>query len=378
MPSPDVSPFIDLTLYDRDPQDVFDAAVTDLQIKMPEWAPREGNTEVMLMESLALEAAELIFALNRIPNSTVETVLKLYGIDRDAGEPPTTSLLVTLAGSQGYTIPPITVRLDLGNNLDPVVFATDSDVVVPAGQTTVTIAATGDRFTADANGTPAGTFVELLETLFFVEHVELATDVTGGRDPETDDTYFERGVQRFGRLSDTLVLPRHFTTYALEQPYVKRATTMDNYDPANDPEGDGPTGNDPGHVTVAVYGDSQFVAQTDKDTLLAGMSDLSLANLTVHVVDPTITTVDVTVTVVGDPSFIPTDVVNNVKTAVQDYLSPMTWEWGGVVRRNELISVISNVAGVDYIQDFSAPAADVNLTGVANLTQAGTITVTVM
>lgn len=377
VPSPDVSPFIDLTLYDRDPQDVFEAGITDLQIKLPEWAPREGNTEVLLLEAMALEVAELIFTANRIPSSVVETILKLYGITRDAGEAPTVDLLVTLAGTQGYTIPAgINVRLDLPGGVDPIVFTTGAETVVALGVSTVTLSAVGDRFTAAANGTPAGTLVEMLESIFFIEKVELATAVIGGRDPEFDDTYFERGVQRFSRLSDTLVLPRHFTTYAMENPLVKRAVSIDNYDPTADPDGNGPTGNDPGHVTVAVYGDNVMLTAGEKTDLYTEMDGLALANLAVHVVDPTVTPVDVTVQVQVEKTYALNDVVDNVTAAINDYLSPLTWEWGDVVRRNELISVISSAPGVSYLESMTAPAADIVLPGVANLTTTGTVTIT--
>lgn len=377
MPSPDVSPFIDLTLYDRDPQDVFEAGISDLQIKLPEWAPREGNTEVLLLEAMALEVAELIFAANRIPSSVVETVLKLYGINRDAGEAPTADLLVTLAGTQGYTIPAgINVRLDLPGGVEPLVFTTGAEVVVPVDTSTVTLSAVGDRFTAEANGTPAGTLLEVLESIFFIEKIELATPVANGRDPEFDDTYFERGAQRFSRLSDTLVLPRHFTTYALEDPLVKRAYAIDNYDPAADPEGDGPTGNDPGHVTVAVYGNGVMLTTAEKDALDAEMEGMAMANLAVHVVDPTITPVDVTATIQADKAYALNDVIDNVNAALNEYLSALTWEWGAVVRRNELISVISSTTGVAYLESMPVPAADVTLPGVANLTTPGTLTIT--
>lgn len=488
MPSPDIKPYVNLTLNDKDPQDVFDASVLDLQTKLPEWIPREGNIEVMLLESMALEVAEAIFAVNRLPDGVVEALLKLFGILRDSGAPPLVNVKFTMVGTLGYTVPAGTqVRLNLPGGVPPVVFATNIELTVPPGSSIGTVAATGDRFTDEANNVALGTLLELFDSIMFVETVTLDALTTGGRLPEDNTTYFSRAVNRFGRLQDTLVLPKHFTAFALENPIFFRAITLDNYTPAllTTPTGvtatpfaaggtlasgtygyrvsainiygetlasattsavvTGPTGrvdlswsavapaegaspvtgykvygrtggselliattaagtttysdtgsvtpsgalpaanttggapgDFPGHVTVAVYGNGANATAQQKTDLEAAMEVISLANLDVHITDPTINTVAVTATVKALPGFATLAVQSAVEQALTGYLDPMMWDWGTVVRRNELITLVSNVVGVDYVDTMTVPATDVSLTGNAPLADAGTLTITVI
>lgn len=374
MASPDLTPYVDLTFFDKDPQDVFDAALLDLQTKLPGWTPREGNIEVLLLEAMALQVAEAIFTANRLPGAVVAALLRMYGVDPDFGTLPKTTIKFYLSDTLGHDIPAGTgVRLDLPGGLPSVVFTTDAAATAAPGSSSVTVAATGDRYTADANGVASGTGVAMIDAITFVDRAETASVVTDGDDPESDDEWLERGVQRFARLSETLVLPRHFESAALENPLVVKAKALDLWDGFG-----GAPGDDPGHVTVAVYGDGAALSSGAKADLLAALEAAALAQLTVHVIDPTITTVDVTVSVKVLPGYVSASVQTAVAAAVNAYLDPVAWDWSGTVRRNELIALISNVEGVDYVGTLTLPAADVTLTGTATLADAGTVTVTVI
>lgn len=373
MPNPDITPYVDLSVYDVDPQGVFDIGKQRFQLRVPDWTPLEANTEVVLMEALALEVAEAIYAINRVPAAVVETLLKMYQVNRDIGAFPVTTITFNMSGNFGYTIPAgSAVRLEVPSTGVNVVFTTDIELTIPAGSTSGTVAATGDTYTADANGITAGTEVEVLDSLVYVDSAVLGSTVTSGRDPEDDSTYFDRGVQRFNRLSDALVLPRHFTAYALEQADVEKAFAIDNYNPPS-----GTPGSDAGHMTVAVYGDGADLALARRDELAALMDGLAASMLAVHVIAPVITTVNVTTNVVKDIGYDSATVQANVVAALQNYLNWRNWDWSSVVRRNALIQVIGNADGVAYVDTLTVPATDTNLPGVANLVTAGSLTVTV-
>lgn len=374
MPSPDATPYVDLTLFDKDAQDVFEAALVNLQSYLPEWQPREGHTEVMLMESLGLEVEEAVFAINRTPGAIMEVLLRLYGVNRDGGTPPTTSLTFTTSDDVGHTIPAGTrASLTVTGLDDPLVFATDAAAVIPAGSLSVTVSATGDQNTTAANGTVSGTALDLLDSVVFVERVELGAAIVGGAEAEDDTAWFDRGAQRFSRLVETLVQPQHFVAAALEQTNVTRAYAVDNYDPAVGPN----PGDNAGHVTVAVYGAGGVLSAADKDSLATLMDSQAQANLAVHVIDPTITLVDVTATLVALPGYSATQVHDAAVAALDAYLSPAQWPWTGSVYRFELVALLDSVEGVDRVSDLSIPAADQTLTGVAPLVDLGTATITV-
>jgi uncharacterized phage protein gp47/JayE len=377
MASADLTPYVDLPLVDKDPQDLFDAAILTARATFPEWQPREGNIEVVLLEALAEMVAESVFAINRIPSSIAEVLISLYGIERDIGETPVVDLRFEMSGTQGYSIPEgTTVTVDLGDGYDPVTFATDTELVIPVGQSSGVVSATGDVYTADYNGLAAETLVEANEMLIYVNYVKTNSEITGGRDPEEDEDYLTRGVQRFQRLSTTLLLPKHFEAAALEFEYVTRAFCIDNYNVEADVDNNGPTGDDVGYVTVAVYGDGENVSAERKDELLAYFEANSMAALTVNIIDPTINTVDVTAVVKFDIGADIISVTQEITSALEEYLSPTTWDWGGLVRKNQIVSIITNTPGVDFVESLTTPAADQALDGVAPLVDAGLITIT--
>lgn len=373
MSSPDLlQQYVDLTVYDRSPQDLVDRALVDAASKFPGWVPRAGNKEVVQLEAIALVIAELIYGVNRVPAAVTEILVRLFGVERSNGAAATATATFTLTDAAGHTVPAGThVRLDLDDGT-ALVFTTDADLVVAPAATEGTVAITADTATDVANGAAVATALSVLDPISFVESAELATTASGGTNPEDVGTYLQRAVQRFARLTDTLVLARHFTAAALDDVRVARATTIDRSN------GAGVEGTANGHVAVAVSGaGGAALSGPVKTEIEAALEAKALANLDVHVIDPTVTAVAVTVTVKALAGFLAADVQDAVAAAIDAYLDPDAWDWGGTVRRNELIALIDLAAGVDYVDTLTLPAADVVLAGVAPLANAGAITVTV-
>lgn len=373
--SPDLRAYVDLTVFDREPEDIFEVWRTEVQTRIPGYEPVETNTEVVVAEALALELAEEVFAINRLPSATIEGVLRLFGVLRDDGAAPTTTMTFRLGDTAGHTIPAGTrAALILADGLEPVVFATDFDLVVPAGASTGTAAATGDRLTADANGYPVGTLLELLDAVSFAESVTLGSQPADGRDAEDQQAWLSRGITRFARLSATVSGRRQFEDFALERG-IYRAYAVDLYDPTRV----GVPGDFPGHVTLAVYGQNDVTITPGAKAELRGALDpVSAPHLIKHIVDPTVTAVDVTATVSRRPGFDDTQVAANAEKALREHLSPNNWPWAPVVRRTKLITTLAAVEGVADVASVTVPAADVALPGVANLTRPGTVTVVVV
>lgn len=376
MTSPDVTPYVDLTLFDRSANDIAVAALQDAAIKLPDVTLREGLTEVVLIESLALEVAENIRAINRLPGAIFTVVMRLFGIVRDVGAPPITDVGFTLSDTLGHTIPAGTeVVLDLGGGQTPIIFTTQADVIVPAASATGTAsAAIGSRNTVAANGVTSGTPLRIRSSVAFLQSAETASTVTLGRDAETDAAYFLRSAQRLQRLTNALVLPQHFTSAALEDPAVFRALTIDLYDGAG-----GPPYTDVGHVTVVARGESGNLSAPQKAALTATLDAQAMAPIIVHVIDPTTTNVNVTATAVAKSGYDPSTVQAAIGAAITAFLDPAQWPWDATVRRNDLIALIENVPGVDYLTAGHpvTPAADVPLSGDGPLANAGTLTITV-
>ena len=355
-PPADVSGYVDLRIYDRSDQDIIDTALAAAQLNLPEWTPREAHTEVLLIEALALEVAEAVVAVNRLPGATLETLLRFAGVDRDYGAAPLAFAQITCADTLGHEIPAGTrLYCATADGQGYVTMLVESPGVnIPQGSSTGIVSLIGDVFTASANGVPAGTQLAMVSPMPFVEAIELATPVADGRDPETDEVWRDRGVNRLSRLTEALVLPRHFEAAALEDPNVSRAVVVDN----TDPDG-GAVGSTPGHVTVAVLGDGGAVLSTQTKAELQGrLDDAALAALQVHVVDITVTRVLITVTIHLLPTADPDSTTAGVQRVVDEYLNPLAWTYGALVRRNELISIIDQVGGVDYVDTLTITGQD--------------------
>lgn len=371
----DLTGYVDLTVFDRNPGSLVERALNDAVAKLPGWVPREGLTEMVLIEALALEVAELGYAINRVPGAVAETLLRLFDVTRDQGAPAQMTVTVSFVDATGRSLPAGSrLRLDVAGTaylftLDAA--ATDVGLVGTAQAT-----ATAARSASAPNGIAVGTVVDLLDLSYYVDGVAVAVAPAGGRDPETTPAWIGRSTTRLARLTETLLLPDHFVAAALENPLVHRAMVANNYDPAVGPA----PGSNPGHVTVAVMGLDGVALSAGAKTALHDddLRPIAADHLVIHVVDATVTNVAVTTQVERLPTYTVADVIASVTAAIQAYLDPNVWPWSSEVWRFELVSIIDAAPGVNRVASLTIPAADVALAGVAPLANDGAIVVTVI
>lgn len=376
LPPPDITSYVDLRPYDVPDQVIIDTAIAAAKLNLPGYTPNEGDTEILLIESLALEVAEAIVAVNRLPGAVVQALLLLAGVSPDYGAPPSATATVVFGDDLGHTVPSGTrVNLRLSDGSSVTFLVEPPGLTVMPGSDSGAVSLIGDVFTARANGVGAGALLEMADQVPFVDRVTLASPVVDGRDPESDGQWRDRGVQRLSRLSDALVLPRHFQAAALERPEVAAALALDNYDPATGPG----VGDNPGHVTVAVLGDGGAALSTEaKEAIRLALDERAVGVLVVHVVDATLTAVDVATVIVPVAGTDFAVVTQNVRDALTAYLDPLAWEFGSTIYLNELISLVDQTQGVQRVVSVTieGAAADYPLGGVAALPQAGVLTVT--
>lgn len=375
LPPPDITAYVDLRPFDVPDQLIVDTALAQAKLNLPGWTPNEGDIEVLLIESLALEIAEAIVAVNRVPGAVTQALLLLAGVSPDYGAPPSATATITFGDDLGHTVPAGTrVHLRLSDGTSVTFLVEPPGLTVLAGDDSGVVSLIGDSFTARANGVGAGALLEMADPVPFVDSVTLNTAVVDGRDPETDAQWRDRGVQRLSRLSDALVIPRQFQAAALERAEVAAALAIDNYDPTT-----GPAGSNPGHITVAVLGDGGAPLSVEaKDAIRNDLDVRSVGVLVVHVIDATVVTVPVTTTVIPIAGADFAVVTTNVQAAVAAYLDPLKWTFGSTIYLNEMISLIDQVQGVDRVVTvtINGVAANYAIAGVAGLPKAGTVTVT--
>jgi len=353
--------------------DLVDAAVTHIKSVMPEWQPRGGNTELVLIEALAVMLGPEILSLQLLGPRVAELILGLIGTTRSPGTAARGRVEITVTNSSPtQTIPAGTrLRLALDTSIETVDLFTTEDLVIITSETlTGQVNVIADRLGSVPNGSPTGAPVSVVDNLPFVESAALAAALLGGTDLENDDVFFARGAATLARQNSTLIHPPQFEYAALSRVGVGRALALDNYDPT------APGVTTYGHVTVAIAGlDGLAIDPTLMDEARTSLAEQALASLTIHVIAPTYTEIDVAVTVKAKPGWSEADVQASVAAALEAWISPLTWAWDDSATQFEIVAVVAAAPGV---REVTAAPATIDLTGVAPLPTLGTVTVTVL
>lgn len=359
-----------------------------LASRIPGWLPSEGNLDVWLIEVIAQMTAELRDVASDVPVTIFRYFGKtLVGLPPLDGAHATFTATFTARDNAGYTIPAgtnVVVRDTAG---DLVGFTVQTTSIITAGLTSLAnIPLIANDIGDTHNGyTPPNGTVTLQDSLEFISSITGASTIVGGSDPETDDAYLSRLSSELRLLTPRPILPNDFAVLSLLVPGVGRALAIDGYNPV------GPAFGVARMVSVAVTDAAGLaVSAPVKAAVDALLQAYRETTFVVNVIDPTYTAIAVTATVKALAGFDLTDVDTRVTAAITDYLSPAKWgtpvlgdtpNWvaSSTVRYMNIVNVIKDILGVDYIVSLTVNGGtvDVALTGVAPLTTAGVITVTV-
>ena len=352
-------------------QDLVNTAVSYAQMALPEWQPRESNTELVLMESLALIMGVETLAIQVLPDQVVEQLMSLYGVTRHNGYNAEGQARFQVAASAPLqTIPSGTrVRYTLEETEETVDFLTvETSNIITSETLFGTAGIEAEEAGIEANNIPVGAVLELVDQLSFVDHVVVSVPTSGGEAEEDDDSFNQRAAAVLTRMNSTLVIPDNFTDAALSDGRVGRALTLDLYNPEDDPKS--PV---PGYVTVAVVGsDGVPLSQDIMTEIQNDLSEKALASLTVRVIPPVITTVNITCTVRRGNGYLDSAAVQEITDSMAEWLNPTSWKWESSVTSNAIIGKLYEVPSVAAVMDVNATVV---LPGDAPLAKLGTVTV---
>ena len=465
MGSPDVSKYVDLTVYDEKPSTSLQTILQAARGFAPAWIPQTGQIEVVIAEAIAHRSAEVAHAINRVPGATVETLLELFGIVKNQGVKATATVKINAYGN--FTLPVASEILYTdGSTGDVFVFITGSTVTLtpvkatgkltlagctasttyPAGtQFTVTVGSTTYTYTADSdfttdgsgdtasvtvtatvfgkdhndvthngvipNGSAAFTFsgkgggtvtaqtgdtngfingsddnatvsvtaqdvgnvynfdavgqeLQLLNSATNFKSAEFTVTPSGGEAVETDDTYFDRGISVLSGYSAASTTASQIKNYIGQNKAYAYRTAVFNRRRYRDRDTTASSfGFHNGHVLVAVGGVVSNAANSSTQVKVSSsnLSDLHTAltervpsSLSVDVMSAELADVDITASVVKKEGTTGATVKTAIETALKGYLDANSWNWEeNLVRRNEIISLIDSVTGVDYVSSLT-------------------------
>ena len=240
----------------------------------------------------------------------------------------------------------------------------DTNGFINGSDDNATVTVTAQDVGSSYNISAVGQELNLLNPVNNFKNAEFTVTPSGGLDLESDSDYFDRGIgvlSGYTAASTTASQIKNYIvtdkTYAYRtavynrRRYRDRDTTTSSFGFHN------------GHVLVAVGGTvgdaSQAATQLKVSSsnlaeLQTTLSERVPASLSVDVMSAELVDVDVTASVVKKSGTTGATVKTAIETALKGYLDTNSWNWeDNLVRRNEIISLIDDVTGVDYISSLT-------------------------
>jgi hypothetical protein len=229
MASPDFSEYVDLTVNDLQPAELYAAAIDYARTALPEFEPRTGSVEDALLQAFALMNSLYIAAANRIPNGTIEGVLRLLGLERREAGVSTINATFTILTSggtveQGTSVAYITE--EDGNTVQYPFFVRETVTASP-GSTTVSVSLESIVL-GPLPSIPIGTALTITQPSSELLLCVTASAPASVTSAETDDEFIRRGVTYLDSLSNSLCTSTQIESYILTAyPSVTRCKVYD-------------------------------------------------------------------------------------------------------------------------------------------------------
>lgn len=381
MVSPDFSTYVDLTPFDATVTSILEESITQARALIPSWEPRVGQMETTLLEATAYQTATLANAANRLPAATVETLLKLYGVTRSNGVKASATITINFTDAAGYTIPVSTPFAYYGNSGEVLVYMLDAAQTVSVGASQLTLSpVTAQAIGSAYNNPPNGSVLQVLATVPYISSVVLDAKPALGADAETDEVYFSRAITVLAGYSSVLATETQIQSYVLSN-YPVTGFRVKTYNKRRYADRNMVTGGveHTAHILMSlasenVNGYSRSVndatlAAADLATITSVLNTKVGTGLSIEVHNAELVGVGVTLEVYKTTSAASGTVNAAVQTALRTYLDSDAWDWERVVRKNEIISLVDGVTGVDYVKSvtLSLPEETVACATTANL-----------
>lgn len=322
--SRDTTPYI---FVNADPQTMVDTLVTKYE-SITGRTVHPASPEKLFVQwvasAMVLLAEQINFAGNQnIPSKAVgeglDNLAQIFFVkERPQAQPATVTLEFTISEAQTSAIlVPAGTRVTTTDQ--KIVFATDADVYIAAGDTTVTVTATCETAGTSGNGYTVGQLNTCVDLFEFYTAVSNITMSDGGSDTATDDEFYELLIT--GQDAYTSAGARGAYEY-----YAKRVSTEIRDIVVNSPL--------PKVVRIyAVMEDGTPASTEMKAAILAACNDEYIRPLTdlvsVEDVELVVYNIDMTYYLSRDSTESAATIEANVEAAVQEFIS---WENGKIGR----------------------------------------------
>jgi hypothetical protein len=213
--SADFSQYIDLTIYDKEPGDLYLEAIEMARLTLPEFNLRPGTVEDAIFQAMAWIGWVNATSINRIPDRLMAGILSMMGVTIQLSLPAQMGVVVAADSYQGATIPVGTLfgySSQFEDEVIEFVFITTEPLVIPAELEPDP----GEPFPSGIVNTEcltpgiipnisAGTELTILSPSTSIISAEAHTNFQNGVNEETSSSFLSRAVSYLNSLSSTVV-----------------------------------------------------------------------------------------------------------------------------------------------------------------------------
>lgn len=356
----DFSEYVNLTIYDAQPVDIYLAAIDLARRTMPEFTLRQGTPEDALFQAFAYMSALSVGSINRLPPRLMEGLVKMVGMERRYGTRATVVVdLVPRDEDEGATVNAGAVfgyTETLGGVSIQYTFQLADDIVIEPNQSSAQVV----LYSQNVGIHPvliSGDTLTPLSVSADIDSVTVATTITisdppdanypfvNGIEPESDVTYLSRARTFLSSLNETLVTAKQVQSYILAnyesvgRCYVLDLTKYDDTGASGSTRIGGT--DDTGYITIYAYGNKQLLPSLTKNDIVADVTDKTIGGLSVGIDDFHEASVDIEIEIIYDDS-LDEDVIKSV--LAQFVFNAVSRENFPIAERHLRTSYIASVA----------------------------------
>ena len=231
MTSPDFRQYVDLTVYDQQPGDIYSDAIEYGITALPEFSVRQGTVEDALLQAMSYVAGQVVASVNRLPDGLMLGLLQLMGFSRVESNFATGTARFTIIDSSGYTVPGgviigYTEEIEGGTRLH--LFETLAAATALEGETETEAVPIQALEPGEKPPLIADTQMSIFTNSTKLFQAFLDSDLIVGGEQETDAQYFSRASTYLASLSSGLVTTNQINAYTTTN--FKQAVRSKAYD----------------------------------------------------------------------------------------------------------------------------------------------------
>ena len=239
----DFSEYVNLTIFDKEPGDIYRDSIELARLSLPEFNLRTGTPEDAIFQAMAYVSALNIASINRLPNRLMAGIVGMLGFLRQEAIPAEIDATITLNTYDGGTIPAGTVftyEALFEDELQEFPFQTTSALEIAPVDLEITTAYPSASATLVCL-TPGiippiddATSLNILSSGTQIQSVIVNTpsNFANGINADSDEDYLSRSVTYLRSLTSALAKSTQVDSYVLTN-YPDTVSRIKTYDLTN-------------------------------------------------------------------------------------------------------------------------------------------------